>query len=360
MKRFISIIALLLAISMLFCACKTTDKSDDNTPTDNAQDNTTVDYTQAAAFTANHALNVSQMAYLFYGTFNDFYKIYGSYLTYLGIDLEKSFKEQPCQFEEGVEQSWFDYFLVSTKLYAEQFLLLTEAAEANGESLSEADKAEIEDSIKGLKDYVSANNIDLQYYLDMTYGNGVTEQDIRKVLEITFLASNYYEKVYNAYTYTDDEYTKYIEENLKDETDYNYVNVRHILVETEDEAKAILDDILKAENVKEAFVKAAGEKTLDPGSKTTGGLYEDIYKGQMVTSFNDWCFDETRKVGDTGIVSSTHGYHVMFFDSVSELTYFMDTADTNLRRTEYNAQYDAWLSEYPISYNDELLSKIDA
>lgn len=363
MKKLFSVIALILALSLVLCSCKKAVGNKDETPnTDGSEqtDTPTVDYSQTAAFAANHTFNLSEMAYLFFGTFTDFYSIYGSYLSYLGIDLEKSFKEQPCNFEEGVEQSWFDYFLVSTKLYAEQFLVLSEAAKASGETLSDEDRAEIDASIKDLKDYAIENKFDLQEYLDMTYGNGVTEEHIRNVLEITFLASNYYEKVYEGYTFTEDEYKAFEEENFKDEENYNFVNVRHILVETEDEAKTLLDEILKAENVEEAFIKTAGEKTLDGGSKTTGGLYEDIYKGQMVTDFNDWCFDAARKPGDTGIVSSTHGYHIMYFVSFSEKNYFRETADDEMRSKLYNEQYDKWLKEYPVTFNDEVLNKIDA
>ena len=33
----------------------------------------------------------------------------------------------------------------------------------------------------------------------------------------------------------------------------------------------------------------------------------------MVETFNDWCFDPSRQVGDTGIVKTNYGYHVMYF-----------------------------------------------
>lgn len=33
----------------------------------------------------------------------------------------------------------------------------------------------------------------------------------------------------------------------------------------------------------------------------------------MVTNFNDWCFDASRKAGDTGIVESDYGYHIIYF-----------------------------------------------
>ena len=33
----------------------------------------------------------------------------------------------------------------------------------------------------------------------------------------------------------------------------------------------------------------------------------------MVTNFNDWIFDASRKPGDTGIVESDYGYHIIYF-----------------------------------------------
>ena len=33
----------------------------------------------------------------------------------------------------------------------------------------------------------------------------------------------------------------------------------------------------------------------------------------MVKEFNDWCFDAAREPGDTGLVKTQYGYHVMYF-----------------------------------------------
>ena len=65
----------------------------------------------------------------------------------------------------------------------------------------------------------------------------------------------------------------------------------------------------------------ANEKSTDTGSNTNGGLYEDVYPGQMVTAFNDWCFDSARKSGDTGIVETTYGYHVIYYVGTTGQTY---------------------------------------
>ena len=45
----------------------------------------------------------------------------------------------------------------------------------------------------------------------------------------------------------------------------------------------------------------------------TGGLYTRVTKGWAVEAFNDWCFDASRKDGDTGVVDTTYGSHVMYF-----------------------------------------------
>ena len=120
-------------------------------------------------------------------------------------------------------------------------------------------------------------------------------------------------------------------------------NVRHILVKfaggttdsttgvttyTDEEkatAKAAAEEILniwKEGDANEAsFAGLAAEKTEDTGSAANGGLYENIYPGQMVASFEDWCYADGRKSGDTGIVETEYGYHVMYFSGNSDTTY---------------------------------------
>ena len=145
---------------------------------------------------------------------------------------------------------------------------------------------------------------------------------------------------------------------------FNLVNVRHILVtpthdhangethaegETYSEAemaaaKATAEEILNEWKSGAAdedfFAELANAKSAD-GDGTTGGLYENLYPGQMVTNFNDWCFDESRKAGDTGIVETEYGYHVMFFVGDSDMTYRDYQIETELR----SAAVSAWYTE---------------
>ncbi len=146
--------------------------------------------------------------------------------------------------------------------------------------------------------------------------------------------------------------------------DYNTANVRHILIQfqkdedadepstaQDNEAKAKADAILKewqdGEATEASFAALATEKTEDPGSKENGGLYENVYKGQMVAEFENWCFDSSRKPGDTGIVRTSYGYHVMYYVS-SGSPYWEIQVDGSLRSADYNAWLDDLLTDYPV------------
>ena len=67
----------------------------------------------------------------------------------------------------------------------------------------------------------------------------------------------------------------------------------------------------------------------------TGGLYTAVYPGQMVVNFNDWCFAEGRKAGDTGIVESEYGYHVMYYSGDSETMFRTFLIENALASAEY-------------------------
>ena len=112
------------------------------------------------------------------------------------------------------------------------------------------------------------------------------------------------------------------------------VDVRHILISpkggttdengtttySEDEwaaaekkAQQVLDLWNNGAKDEDFFAQLAELHTEDPGSAETGGLYENVKTGDMVEEFDAWCFDGSRKYGDTGIVKTTYGYHVMFY-----------------------------------------------
>ena len=71
-----------------------------------------------------------------------------------------------------------------------------------------------------------------------------------------------------------------------------------------------------------------------------GGLYENIYPGQMVEPFEDWCYDAARATGDTGIVETTYGYHVMYFVGNTGETYRDQMIRQELTSADQSALYN--------------------
>lgn len=93
-----------------------------------------------------------------------------------------------------------------------------------------------------------------------------------------------------------------------------------VVTEAYKQAKAILAEFEAGEKTEEAFGELAETYSDDTGSvgenaTNGGGLYTDIAKGQMVTEFENWVYDAARQPGDTGIVKTSYGYHVMYFVS---------------------------------------------
>ncbi len=116
----------------------------------------------------------------------------------------------------------------------------------------------------------------------------------------------------------------------KERADFHSVDVRHILVADEAEANDLLAQYLAGEQTEDAFAALATAHSTDTGSTANGGLSEAVYIGQMVKPFENWCFDASRKAGDTGIVATDYGYHVMYYVGSSEYPFWQHQAASTL------------------------------
>lgn len=101
-------------------------------------------------------------------------------------------------------------------------------------------------------------------------------------------------------------------------------------------AEELLAQWQSGEATEDSFAALAMAESVD-GSKYDGGLYTEVYQGQMVTEFNDWCFEASRQPGDTGVVDTQYGAHVMYFSGVN-MNRWQSQAASVLR----NEAYAAW------------------
>lgn len=67
------------------------------------------------------------------------------------------------------------------------------------------------------------------------------------------------------------------------------------------------------------FGELAHKYTKDPGTVVNGGRYQNVQKGQMTGVIDAWCFDPARQAGDTAILRSDYGVHILHFSGSQSL-----------------------------------------
>ncbi len=108
-----------------------------------------------------------------------------------------------------------------------------------------------------------------------------------------------------------------------------------LLAAAKEKAEAIYQQWQDGEATEESFAALVEDNTDDPGSQYEGGLYERVYQGQMLAEFNDWCFDPARKPGDTDIVETSTGYHIMYYVGDDPLVHWQVQVFDKLRDDHY-------------------------
>ena len=311
------------------------------------------------------------------------------YLSYLGLDYTQDLATQQCYFDET--KSWQEYFIGGALSAWHQYIVLYDAAKNEGFKLSE-DEQEYLDSLKTTMDE-QAKNYGFQDGADMVkseMGAGATWDAYAKYSNETFMGMGYYNSFAENLEVTEDEILAYYENNkqlfddngiTKEETDRAWSGVRHILItpvtedadgntiETEtawatalEKAEDILALYKKNANGKideDAFAALVKDNTDDTGSKDNGGLYEQFFEGEMVEEFEAWSFDADRQYGDTDIVKTTYGYHIMFY--VGGEAAWRYYSDASIRSEKCTELLDGLKEATPLetNYKNVLIGQVD-
>ena len=106
---------------------------------------------------------------------------------------------------------------------------------------------------------------------------------------------------------TDDKIKSRFDQFLKDQKPQDQVNAKHILVKTEDEAKAVIADLKNGGD----FAAIAKDKSNDPGTKASGGDLGWFTKDEMVPEFADATFKLQKGQYTETPVKTQFGYHVI-------------------------------------------------
>ena len=270
----------------------------------------------------------------------DFLNYYSGYLTTLGLDYTKPLSEQTCYYDE--ELTWEQYLLEMAIQTWQNYQTLAVLAEHAGFTIDE----ELAQQLAQLPEDLEAQAIEdgyesAQTMMEELIGTGCTMDIYMEYITLAYTANEYYAQEYENLMPDDAQVEEYFAQNeavfqqqgiTKDGK--LIADVRHILIcpvaTIGEDEEAITGDaewaacLAKAEEVlsiwksgeatEESFAALVAEYTEDPGSVSTGGLYEDITpSSSYVENFLNWAVDGQRQPGDTGIVQTEYGYHIMYF-----------------------------------------------
>ena len=225
---------------------------------------------------------------------------------------------------------------------------------------------------------------------------GLTDEEVEEELDATFVEKYAYTTIGNfaRWVFEQDDDGNYVRKKNDVTTNYNEANgtyvvsiivrpmyrddyatrsVRHILISVDSsdsssglsdaEAKAEAEELLaelKAEGVsEEKFAAFANEHSMDTGSASDGGLYENVGKGEMVDAFDAWLFDSARVSGDTDILLTEYGYHIVYY--VGEgVTKWKDDAERNMRTEAYDSAYENAVNVHNVRVNEPCIDTLES
>ena len=305
----------------------------------------------------------------------EFLNYYGSYLSYIGLDYTQPLGGQPCYYDDEI--SWEAFFVDTAIETWQQDQALAQLAAEEGFTLDPEIEAEFENIATSLNEQaVEGGYEDAEAMIKAVLGPANTLEGYMEYIRLSTIASEYYNSVYAAAQPTDEEAKAYYEENKATFEESGITldcglesAVRHILVSPEvsegaseateeqwkacyAEAERILQEWKDGAATEESFAALVPTYTADTGSAETGGLYENINPtSNYVENFLNWSVDMSRQPGDTGIVESTYGYHIMYF--VSGEPYWLVSARAQVLSSITQGKMEEGMTKFPLERLDD-------
>ncbi len=214
--------------------------------------------------------------------------------------------------EFGGEYATFgDYYVAYAENTIESTMIVCKRAEEEGISLTDETMTAIDDMIESLAvDSATPQGMSLDEYLQLYFGEGMTEDAFRETLEMYYLAEAYSDDYCEKYAFTDEE--KYIP-NIRYALFYAPSgSSEDTLAQAEADANALLADCSDIDDM-----QTKAQELLAAGTvfETNDIL---VPKGQMVPAFEAWAY-ETHEVGDLDVIKSDeYGYFVVGFLGMAE------------------------------------------
>jgi len=331
-----------------------------------------------------HTLTNRNLQVYYWMEVQNFLNTYGNYAAYFGMDVTQPLDTQRCVYDENL--TWQQFFLQTALDNWQQVQAMNLMAREAGLAASAENQAYLDGLDAYLEQTAAGFGISVEELMTANFGPGADKEDYRYFQELYLNGLPYYEAESAKMVPTQEDLEAYFAEHEAQyaesgvSKDSKFVDVRHILVQVkggttaedgsttyseeewktcEEAAQAILDQWLAGDRTEESFAALASEKTEDPGSQQSGGLYQQVYEGQMVPAFNDWCFDESRAYGDYGLVQTNYGYHLMFF--VGSEPQWISYAESDWMNEQSRNLLETIVAKYPmeVAYENIALGVVE-
>jgi hypothetical protein len=248
---------------------------------------------------------------------------------YFGIDTSVSLKKQYSDAERT--KTWFDVFKTEAIDGFCNALALCEAAVADGVALSEIDKKFIQSEIDEIENLAAKDGMTLKEYIKAIYGKGVTEDDIRKSLELFRLANKKRNKDYSEVKVTESDIKDVVEKEGDTYLgrDILYFELTFANENEKTEKIKAYAQTMKAATTEEEFRKLAEDfvKTdycvnTDSNKKVKKESIKNTTKEDDKTDVDRWFFASGTSVGKTYLVegNSSHTVYMAVGDAVMDET----------------------------------------
>ncbi len=124
-----------------------------------------------------------------------------------------------------------------------------------------------------------------------------------------------------------------------------------------EEASELYTQWLAQGGTEDQFIELV-KKESDDGSASTGGLFEGITPdSSYVAEFRDWAMDPEREKGDSEIIETEYGYHIMYFVGHDEMTYRDYMIDNTLKNEAMEKWYETTLDSVTAEFKE--INKLD-
>ncbi|MFR3811518.1 MAG: hypothetical protein ACLTXT_03265 [Ruminococcus callidus] len=92
-----------------------------------------------------------------------------------------------------------------------------------------------------------------------------------------------------------------------------------------------------------------------PSTSVSGGLYQNVTRSQLMTTWRDWCFDESRKAGDVTILDSSYISCLIYYVGASQQPGWQLTAEAGLEEERYNELQEKYQKEANVQISDWIM-----